>query len=182
MAGRSVTVLFEWLIQLVESKPPPVKLSGVEKRLLTSETLAICLQEDPQIYESLVNTLQHSLTKEDLGCLFATFSLAPVQKIPPNPSSDRNRKSGSSSSSSSSVDSSDEEWVEFLKSMEANGERLGLMNVEGLVRRTETGSDEEPNLVELLEFAEANQKLLGLNVEQPESDGESSVDEEEIRS
>eukprot|EP00116_Pleurobrachia_bachei_P001466 sb/3461728/ len=39
-------------------------------------------------------------------------------------------------------------------------------------------SDEEPDWAELLKSAEANRERLGLNVEQPESDGESSVDEE----
>lgn len=39
-------------------------------------------------------------------------------------------------------------------------------------------SDEEPDWAELLKSAEANRERLGLNVDQPESDGESSVDEE----
>ena len=93
LAGRSVTVLFKWLIPLIESKPPPVKLSGVEKKLLTSETLSLCSQEDPKLYQKLVTTMQKSLSNDDLGALFSIFSL--VQMSPPTPSRGSKRFLGS---------------------------------------------------------------------------------------
>eukprot|EP00116_Pleurobrachia_bachei_P006679 sb/3466941/ len=58
-----------------------MKLSGAEKRLLTSETLTLCLQEDPKLYQELVKTFQLSLSKEDLASLFSEFSLIVINYI-----------------------------------------------------------------------------------------------------
>ena len=38
LAGNSTPVLHSWLIALIENKTPPVKLSGVEKQFLKSQT------------------------------------------------------------------------------------------------------------------------------------------------
>eukprot|EP00116_Pleurobrachia_bachei_P003170 sb/3463432/ len=87
LAGKSTPVLHSWLITLIETKAPPVELSGVEKQFLKSQTLTICSQEDPEVYKKLVSTLQSSLSNEDLGALFATFLQVQMMPVVPSPSS-----------------------------------------------------------------------------------------------
>ena len=62
-------VLYEWLIENIEGKTHPVKLTDVEKRFLTLPSLTLCLQADRELYERLLVTVELCLSKEDLVSL-----------------------------------------------------------------------------------------------------------------
>eukprot|EP00116_Pleurobrachia_bachei_P003453 sb/3463715/ len=80
-SSKEGSVLYEWLIENFKGKPHPVKLNDVEKRFLTLPSLTLCLQADQTVYERLLETVELCLSKEDLGCLFTTFTRVPVSLL-----------------------------------------------------------------------------------------------------
>eukprot|EP00116_Pleurobrachia_bachei_P002651 sb/3462913/ len=77
IVGSDTTILYSWLAKNLESKPHPVKLTDVERRFLTSQSLTLCYQSDHGLYQRLLKTVQQCLSNEDLVSLFATFASVP---------------------------------------------------------------------------------------------------------
>eukprot|EP00116_Pleurobrachia_bachei_P007111 sb/3467373/ len=90
-SSNEVTFLYDWLIENFEGKLHPVKLTDVEKRFLTSSSLALCFQTDQALYQRLLATVQRSITKEDLVSRFESFASVPFSlSTTSNPSSSLN--------------------------------------------------------------------------------------------
>eukprot|EP00116_Pleurobrachia_bachei_P003335 sb/3463597/ len=81
LVGSDTTALYSWLAKNLESKPHPVKLTDVERRFLTSQSLTLCFQSDHGLYQRLLKTVQQCLSNEDLVSLFAIFASVPVPSM-----------------------------------------------------------------------------------------------------